>query len=135
MKLTALVMAPQIKEDDGTSRAWYPGEVEEQVEQAIWKLADDVRRTYPSEHFREFFFFPLKSIQAELTRSNLDYTDRQIEKAMEILSLVTIYVCSEDAAERFSVDVRPFSGLDIIKRSSAVFYNICFNSYVTASIE
>lgn len=123
----AIITPGRIKEQ-GEEIEFHLGEAEEQVEEAIWTLAADYRRSYP-HHLSDPFDFSVDSIQAELTRRGLHYSTADITRAVKILNSCRIRVQPKNPTSKGTLEITHPINLLEIQHRRIITYRMDLNPY------
>jgi hypothetical protein len=95
-----IIQPARIKEDDGTTRDYYPGANEELIEDALRKIAADQYQGYfDKPNFRSGVVFSLYILRRELTKRGHARSYQEIVKSLKILSGSLIEIRSPDGDE------------------------------------
>ena len=134
-----------IKQKNGNTKAFYPSQREEIVEDVLRKFATDPSKSCFLDD-RLSVRFTIYDLRKELIRINHEYSYSQIRESLQILSKVNIEIKTENGKSTFSsnmfetfgiVDgngyVEQFSESDEYNRK--VVYFVRFNSLVSNSVK
>jgi hypothetical protein len=127
----------KIKDSDGVVRDYYPGVVEELVEDALRKLAVDGHGLFLDD--QAAVTFTLYELQQELAKTGHTYSLEQIKKALMVCVGTTIHLTTQSGETVFSDHLFETVGLNTREdwkgqgKKTKAF--VRFNSLVTKSIK
>lgn len=137
MKYTIAIDPAKIKDSDGVVRDYFPGVVEELVEDALRKLAVDGHGLFLDD--QAAVTFTLYELQQELAKTGHTYSLDQIKKALMVCVGTTIHLTTESGETVFSDHLFETVGLNTREdwkgqgKKTKAF--VRFNSLVTKSIK
>jgi hypothetical protein len=137
MRYNIAIDPAKIKDSDGVVRDYFPGVVEELVEDALRKLAVDGHGLFLDD--QAAVTFTLYELQQELAKNGHTYSLDQIKKALMVCVGTTIHLTTESGETVFSDHLFETVGLNTREdwkgqgKKTKAF--VRFNSLVTKSIK
>lgn len=127
----------KVKDSDGVVRDYFPGVVEELVEDALRKLAVDGHGLFLDD--QAAVTFTLYELQQELAKTGHTYSLEQIKKALMVCIGTTIHITTQTGETVFSDHLFETVGLntreDWKEQGKKTKAFVRFNSLVTKSIK